>query len=121
MKALLSGMSPSELTLAQRRIHVRRQTGYGTLLVLGMMANAALSAFGIGDPHTLELERASLVDEVVELAQQAAQYRPLGSSATPGFITAARTMTNDAAKLERLHELLQAYQSDFPLSNHLVT
>ncbi|KAK4224476.1 hypothetical protein QBC38DRAFT_485370 [Podospora fimiseda] len=118
MKALLSGMSnmaASELTLAQRRIHVRRQTGYGTLLLLGMMANWALRAFVIGDMHTLELEIAMIVDEVVELAEQAIQYRPLGSSAMPGFINAAKAMTTNMTKLDRLEELLQSYQSDFPL------
>lgn len=116
MKALLSEMSmrpAPDLTLSERRGQVRRQTGYGTLLVLGMMANWALRVYGVGDPRALELEKDMFVDEVVELARQAAQYRPLGSSATSGFIVTAKAMTDDAVRLEQLGELLSLYQSDF--------
>ncbi|KAK3357259.1 beta-lactamase/transpeptidase-like protein [Lasiosphaeria hispida] len=120
MKALLSEVSTtaaSDLTLSERRIHVRRQTGYGTLLLLGMMANWALGVYGVGgNPLALELERTMLVDEVVELARQASQYRPLGSSAMPGFIMAAKITTDDAVRLGQLEELLALYQSDFPSS-----
>lgn len=115
MRALLDEVSATaEHTLIARRIHARRQTSYGTLLLLGLMANWTLSAFGIGDPHALEAEKIALVDEVMELAQQASQYRPLAASAMPRFIMAAKTMTDDAARLARLEELLTLYRSDFP-------
>ena len=118
MKLLLS--STSDLTLlSERRLHVRRQTGYGTLLLLGMMASWALRAYEVGNIHALELDKVMFIDEVVELAQQASQYRPLGSSAMPGFIKAAMIMTDDAAKKEVLEELLALYQSDFSSANWL--
>ncbi|KAK3380844.1 hypothetical protein B0H63DRAFT_474464 [Podospora didyma] len=117
MKVLLSEASETNLTLLARQIHARRQTGYGTLLLLGLMANWALSVFGIGDPRALELEKATLVDEIMDLAQRASQYRPLAASAMPGFLMAAKTMTDDAARLARLEELLALYRSDFPASN----
>lgn len=109
MKALLSDA-------AATHVHARRQTGYGILLLLGLMGNWALSAFGIGDPRALELEKIFLIDEIMGLAQKASQYRPLAASAMPGFIMAAKTMTDDAdaTRLARLEELLALYQSDFP-------
>jgi len=117
MKTLLSGMvsKPSGgLTLDESRLHVRRQTGYGVLLLLGMMANWALSAYGVGDASALQIEKDTLVDEVAELAGDAVRYRPLGSGAMPGFIMAARAITGDADRLERLERLLELYRSDFP-------
>ncbi|KAK3345911.1 hypothetical protein B0T25DRAFT_265643 [Lasiosphaeria hispida] len=93
IKALLSPMTSKsfgDLTLAERRLHVRRQTGYGVLLLLGMMGNWALSAYGVGDASVLQIERDMLVDEVAELAGEAVWYRPLGAAAMPGFIMAAR-------------------------------
>ena len=117
MKALVSEVAVPEPSLLARRIHARRQTGYGTLLLLGLMANWALSTFGMGDPRDLELEKVMMIDEIVELAQEASQYRPLAASAMPGFVMAAKTMTDDAVKLARMEELLALYRSDFPSSN----
>lgn len=118
VKALLSAVSALEPTLAARRIHARRQTAYGTLLLLGLMANWALSMFGVGDdPRALELEKAALIDELVELAQQASQYRPLAASAMSGFVVAAKAMTDDEVRLARLEEVLVLYRGDFPVSN----
>ncbi|KAK0609448.1 hypothetical protein B0T14DRAFT_608213 [Immersiella caudata] len=119
MKNLLAGMaskSSRQLSLGERRTQVRWQTGYGFLLLLGMLANWALTAYGLGDAIALGAERDMLVDEVAELAKQAEQYRPLGSSAMPGFIVAAKMMTQDPSKLELLEKLLASYRSDFPVS-----
>ena len=119
MKTLLSGASEPNLTLSAARIQARRQTSYGTLLLLGLMANWALSTFGVGDPRALELEKTTLVDEIMDLAQSASRYRPLAAGAMPGFIMAAKAMTSteDAARRARLEELLALYLSDFPASN----
>ncbi|KAK1759946.1 hypothetical protein QBC47DRAFT_438281 [Echria macrotheca] len=113
MKMLLSGVSGSNIPAAASWTRARRQTGYGTLLLLGLMANWALTAFRVGDVSALMAERVSLVDEVMELAQRAVEYRPLAASAMPGFIMAAKVMTDDAVRLARLDELLALYQSDF--------
>jgi hypothetical protein len=117
VRALHSAVSSLEPTLPARQIHARRQTAYGTLLLLGLMANWALSTFGIGDPRSLKLEKDTLIDETMELAEQASQYRPLAASAMPGFLMAAKSMTDDAARLARLEDLLMLYQGDFPVSN----
>ncbi|KAK0642181.1 hypothetical protein B0T16DRAFT_421144 [Cercophora newfieldiana] len=111
MKALLSEVQDA------RHIHARRQTSYGTLLLLGLMANWALRVFGIGNPHALELEKAMLIDEIIDVAQGALQYRPLAASAMPRFIMAARMMADNKARLVRLEELLTLYRSDFPTSD----
>ncbi|KAK4446287.1 hypothetical protein QBC34DRAFT_411854 [Podospora aff. communis PSN243] len=118
MKTLLAGVAgkgPRGQTLTERRLQVRWQTGYGVLLLLGLMANWALATYGLGDAVCLEGEMVMLVDEVAELAQEAAQYRPLGSSAMPAFIIAAKMMTQDPAKLKVLQDLLVLYRSDFPV------
>jgi len=109
MKALL-------LASSAKHVHARRQTGYGTLLLLGLMANWALATFKIGDQPTLESEKVFFIDEIMELAQEASQYRPLAASAMPGFIMAAKETTDetDTARRTRLEELLVLYQSDFP-------
>jgi len=117
VKALLSAVSALEPTLLARQTQARRQTAYGTLLLLGLMANWALSMFGVGDPRALELEKVTLIDEVMELAEQASQYRPLAASAMPGFVMAAKAMTDDVVRLARLEELLVLYRADFPVSN----
>ncbi|KAK3344541.1 hypothetical protein B0T25DRAFT_557293 [Lasiosphaeria hispida] len=116
-KALLSAVSALEPPLRARQIQARRQTAYGTLLLLGLMANWALSMFGVGDPGALELEKVTLIDEVMELAEQASQFRPLAASAMPVFVMAAKAMTDDADRLARLEELLVLYRTDFPVSN----
>ncbi|KAM7189307.1 hypothetical protein V8F20_010215 [Naviculisporaceae sp. PSN 640] len=122
-----------------RHVHARRQTRYGTLLLLAILANWALSSHNhsgtVGqDPRgaTLELEKADIVDEVIHLAEQASAYRPLAASAMPGFIMAAKTtlitmsppadhesgVNGRAARrhqqLARLEELLAVYRGDFP-------
>lgn len=116
-KAILSAVSALEPTLEARRIHARRQTAYGTLLLLALMANWALSIYRVGDARGLELEKVTMIDEVVELAQLASRYRPLAASAMSGFVMAAKAMTDDEVRLERLEELLVLYRADFPVSN----
>lgn len=115
-KAILSAVSALEPTLEARRVHARRQTAYGTLLLLALMANWALSMYGVGDARGLELEKVTMIDEVVELAQQASRYRPLAASAMSGFVMAAKAMTDDEVRLERLEEMLVLYRADFPVS-----
>ncbi|KAK4208624.1 hypothetical protein QBC37DRAFT_431720 [Rhypophila decipiens] len=142
MKFLLS--DPATCRDTPRHVHARRQTRYGTVLLLGLMANWALSVYDrddttnttattVGDVDAgggadLENEANYLVDEVIHLAEEASVYRPLAASAMPAFIMAARTMLimkhhpgeDDEARegrmsrLVRVEELLVLYRGDFP-------
>ncbi|KAM7218656.1 hypothetical protein V8F06_005975 [Rhypophila decipiens] len=141
MKFLLS--DPVTCRDTPRHVHARRQTRYGTVLLLGLMANWALSVYDRDDTTAtattagnvdagggadLENEANYLVDEVIHLAEEASVYRPLAASAMPAFIMAARTMLTmkhhpgedeevrrgRMSRLGRVEELLVLYRGDFP-------
>lgn len=116
------GSTGQHLPVSVRRLHVRQQTGYGILLALAITLNSTLLLHAdttASDRDILRLEAAAYVDEVISLATQAAQYRPLGSSSTPLCLLAAWGRTSDAAKQQRLEALIVEYQSDFELTNWL--
>jgi hypothetical protein len=119
---LLAAVPPTTtanlLPLPARRLQVRQQTSYGILLLLAIMGNGALRADDPTD-SALEDEADLYVDEAITLAQQAAQYRPLGSSAMPLCLIAAWSVTDDVAKQAQLGELIAEYQSDFDSTNWL--
>ncbi|KAM7192662.1 hypothetical protein V8F33_008273 [Rhypophila sp. PSN 637] len=141
MKFLLS--DPVACRDTPRHVHARRQTRYGTVLLLWLMANWALSVYDrddtantattVGDVDAgrgadLENEASYLVDEIIHLAEGASVYRPLAASAMPGFLMAARTMLimkhhsgeDDETRrgrmnrLVKVEELLVLYRGDFP-------
>ncbi|KAK3312606.1 hypothetical protein B0H66DRAFT_568491 [Apodospora peruviana] len=145
MKFLLSDRLSCNDTPTERHVHARRQTRYGMVLLLALMANWALSVYdttslrttlGDGDAGgggaELELEKEAnyFVDETIHLAEEASVYRPLAASAMPAFILAARTMLGvkqhraeddgdrkrKLARLARIEELLVLYRGDFPAS-----
>jgi hypothetical protein len=76
------------------------------------MLNGILCVY---EPLNLSLaeESATFVDEVINLAENASQYRPLGSSSMPLCLVAALAATDDVMKQERLDKLLAEYQTDF--------
>ena len=119
MAALLAiGPSDQQLSASLQRTRVRQQAAYGILLLLAIMANSALLAY---DPQssTLPLEMEKYVSDVITLARQGLQYRPLGSSSMPVYMVAAWAVTDDAATQNQLEELIVQYQSDFTSVNWL--
>jgi hypothetical protein len=106
------GNPTTSLSLPSRKLHVRYQTAYGTLLCITILLNAILYIY---EPlnHSLLEESAIFVDEAITLAVQASQYRPLGSSSTPLCLVAALATTDDITKQAQVKKLLAEYQTDF--------
>lgn len=114
------GRLSTPLPLRARRLHVRWQTGYGILLSIAILLNRLLSIYrGPDSPDVSSLrdDRPGFVDGVILLAEQASQYRPLGSSATSLFLLAAYAVLEEGQddKRDRIEALLMEYQSDFGL------
>lgn len=109
------GILITDMVLAAKRIHVRQQTGHGILLMIALTLNGILQTHKSCDSEgaRLDLEADKMVDQVIGLAEQAMQYRPLAASATPMCLIVAWAVTNDALKQEKLQRLLDAYQEDF--------
>lgn len=65
------------------------------------------------DLAQLAVEADELIDQAINLAENAMQYRPLAASATPVCLMVAWAVTDDLSKQKRLEELLDEYQQDF--------
>lgn len=109
------GILITNLATPAKRLHVRQQTGHGILVMIALAFNSILQTHNssASDRATLAFEADNLVDQALTLAKQAMQYRPLAASATPMCLIVAWAVTDDAAKQERLEELLDEYQKDF--------
>lgn len=109
------GIIVTNLAPAAKRLHVRQQTGHGILLTIALALNGSLQTHNTFATNgtTLAFEADSLVDQVLILAEQAMQYRPLAASATPSCLMVAWAVTDDPVKQNRLQELLDEYEKDF--------
>lgn len=109
------GRLTTPLPTRNRRLHVRWQTGYGILLFMAIVLNAMLRAYqGGASSPSLADESADFIANVLTLAEQALQYRPLGSSATPVYLVAAyAALEGGESESELVEALLAEYQSDF--------
>lgn len=109
------GILVTNLAPAAKRLHVRQQTGHGILLMIALALNGCLQTHHsyATDETTLASEADGLVDQVITLAEQAMQYRPLAASATPVCLMVAWAVTDDPGKQDRLQELLDEYEKDF--------
>lgn len=115
MNRSAEGVLITDLDPVAKRLHVRQQTGYGILLMISLVLNVVLQTHksSENDWLLLVLEADVLIDQVINLAEQAMQYRPLAASATPICLIVAWGVTDDVLKRQRLQELLDEYQNDF--------
>jgi hypothetical protein len=109
------GLLTTPLPTRTRRLHVRWQTGYGILLFMAIVLNTMLRIYqGVASSPSLADESADFIASVLTLAEQAMQYRPLGSSATPVYLVAAyAALKGGESESDRVEALLAEYQSDF--------
>jgi hypothetical protein len=112
IRQLLSSRSPQADPLGT--LHCRYQAVYGIVLTYSTLLNAIIRCFDADDTSLVE-ESATLVQEIIILADDATQYRPLGSSSMPICLMAAWAATNETARQARLEEILAVYQSDFAI------
>jgi hypothetical protein len=96
--------------------HCRFQTMYSIVLAFASILNTILRSFGLED-MTLAEESVGLIDELITVTNDAAQYKPLGSGAIPLFLTTAWAATRDKSKQARIKETISEYSSDpaFPV------
>lgn len=115
MSRAAEGILITNLDPTAKRLHVRQQTGHGILIMISLALNAILQTCKPpdSDSELLAFEADRLIDQAINLAEQAMQYRPLAASATPMCLIVAWAVADDAFKQERLQELLEEYQQDF--------
>ncbi|KAH7311050.1 hypothetical protein BKA65DRAFT_441444 [Rhexocercosporidium sp. MPI-PUGE-AT-0058] len=100
-----------------RRAHSRYQTVYGIQLSFALLLNVLLRSFSGNNFLGMLKECTALVNETIALAEDARQYRPLGSSGAPTTLVCAWAATTDLAQRRRAEELMDEYQADFEIAN----
>ncbi|KAH7372138.1 hypothetical protein BKA64DRAFT_689172 [Cadophora sp. MPI-SDFR-AT-0126] len=100
-----------------RTVHSRYQTVYGIQLSFAMVLNVLLRSFSVDNFMGMLDECTLLVNETIVLAENARQYRPLGSSGAPTTLVCAWAATSDMAQRKRAEELMNEYQADFAIAN----
>jgi hypothetical protein len=91
---------------------IRYRAAYGILPTLASTFNGILRAF---DPDDVDLvkESASYSNDIMTLAADMSQYRPLGASYIPLCLIAAWAATEDPSKQAEVEKMLAEYQADF--------
>lgn len=100
-----------------RTLHCQYQMVYGIQLSFAMVLNVLLRSFGIGNLVGMLDECSVLVNESITIAEDARQYRPLGSSGIPTTLVCAWAATVDMVQRQRLEELMDEYQEDSKTAN----
>ena len=112
VQGLSFGSDPHAATLFTRT-HSHYQRSYGLCLVICILFNRILKALDAN--HTgLDEESMRLCEDVLELSQQAAMYRPLGASYIALYLFAAWCGSTDEATRARVEKSLIDYRTDFP-------
>ncbi len=88
------------------------RVAYGILLALASTLNGILRAF---EPDDMGLvgESTGFSTDIITLAAQASQHRPLGASYIPPCLVAAWAATADPSKQAEVEKMIAEYQTDF--------
>ena len=100
------------------KIHILHQTCHGLVLTLALVVNAILLAAD-NSSAVLVAEALQMQCEVLELAADASQYRPMGASYMPLCLMVVWSGTSDAEIRNGAERLLQDWQADFPAADYL--
>jgi hypothetical protein len=94
------------------KVLARVRLAHSLLLSFAILLNGVLRAI---QPHAIALVEESEIfcSEIVILARQAAQDRPMGSSYMPFCLISAWAVTVDTSKQTEIKRILAEYQSDF--------
>lgn len=96
-------------------LHAQYMTLHSILLGYSIILSTIICCFGNGD-ILMVAETQVCIDELIALAEDGLQYRPLGSSSLPLILTVAWVATHETSKRGRIEELLVEYQKDFAIS-----
>lgn len=105
-----------EVRAHDQALHSRSQTLYSLQLSMAMILNTLLRSFVSENLLALIEQSGRLVDEIISLAADASQYRPLGASGIPLSLVCAWAGAYDLTKRPRLEELMREYESDFKIA-----
>lgn len=100
-------------TSAFIKTRIQYQISFGLLVACALIFNGYLRAYGADDGNMVE-EADNMANDVIKLAHDASQYRPLGASFIPLCLVPAWTATDDIEIQQRVVEALRIYQDDFP-------
>lgn len=100
------------------KLHILNQICHGLLLTIALVLNAILMV--VDDvPLVLGLESLDLQREVLNLAEEASQYRPLGASYMPLCLMVVWASTSDTSLRNDAETALRYWQSDFPAADYM--
>lgn len=94
------------------KTRIQYQVSFGLLMACALIFNGYLRAFGADDGNMVE-EADNMANDVIKLAHDASQYRPLGASFAPLCLIPAWTATDNIKIQQRVVEALRVYQDDF--------
>lgn len=91
--------------------YAHSQAAYGLLLSMGAILNGILRAF---DPFGTSLaeDSASLVHEILLLAERASPFRPLAASYIPLCLTTGWAVTDDNSRKVEIEKYIADWQTD---------
>jgi hypothetical protein len=95
--------------------HANAQRVYGLALVIGLIFNCVLQGLEVDDADVY-VDAAEFCQEVLQLAEEANAYRPLGSSYIILTLIAAWSASNDVATKFAIEQVYSDYRHDFPNS-----
>ncbi|KAF5018895.1 hypothetical protein F66182_9114 [Fusarium sp. NRRL 66182] len=106
------GSSPTPMELRLTRAY---NSAYSVMLTVLVIMGQLMQAF---DPYNLGLvgEAALCSSEVVSMAHNISQYRPLGASHVPMTLSIAWAATEEPGLKTQLEELLEEYQQDWSVT-----
>lgn len=104
-------VSSSKVDSSIITIYAHSQAAYGLLLTLASILNGILRAFNPGNTSLAE-DSASLVHEILTLAERASPFRPLAASYIPLCLTTGWAVTDDTSRKVEIEEYLVDWQTD---------
>ncbi|KAF1817388.1 hypothetical protein P152DRAFT_463556 [Eremomyces bilateralis CBS 781.70] len=113
-QVILPKISKTDQTVKMRS---RFQVIYSILLSYATILNTILCRCFEPYNPILTTEGLTLVDGIVRLAEDATQYRPLGSSGMPLMLMAVWPAAKGTTQQTRVEELMTEYKSDFPTTS----
>ncbi|KAL4935332.1 hypothetical protein BDV06DRAFT_131025 [Aspergillus oleicola] len=108
------GESPNPLGLSPTWLHAHIQRLYGLTIIIALYMNYALVAMKTNDPE-LTTDANYLAMEIINVAENALQYRPFGGSYVTLGLVAALMVVDDPKLQALLKGWLEDYREDFDM------
>jgi hypothetical protein len=90
----------------------RLQSAYGLVMAMALLLNTLLRSFKL-DNGAMPEDSVAMVDEMIVLAQESAQFKPFGCMAMPIFLVIAWASTRKVSKKHLIESLLAEYKSSY--------